>query len=549
LRCTGFGQNWLLFNGNVTTYGSTYNITQVGFNYGTTTSYGGSATTTYANYTLVPYGYYSYISGLNSQTIYHYQAEAYNGSWGYGGDKQFSTAGLSVSNSMEWESNIATVNTTWTTTGQNWTMQSFTTNDTAHTITGIDLWLKRSGSPGDVTVTLQQSSGGLPYGTVLSTGTIPGQYTGNINPVSANLTTRYSVAMYPEVSLSANTSYCWTVKCLMGDTADYLQVSNVNTGTYGYGSGYQSSNNGQSWTTTGTSFLFDLWGHGCLQVDQAKVFNSYKDTGDWLITFFYRNVFPPWYPVQDSKQYFVYQLIDQYNNIKAQQSCAVWGARPGSLYLSAASVTSLQWSGQYRVRLTDLRDGTVYMEYPLQSSDWLGTDMSLLDSWVISMAQQIQVYDNTTYVAAVAGRGNVLNAAGGVIFATGIPLLDTERPNLFQIVSYSNPSATNTYPQTMRQKLTPVLMLGPDAWATMVSIGQLVGVDGRTVGVVGIVIFAVIIAGWCFMPGHTVAATVIGSSLVFILGLLMGLIDVLLGAFILAMALLIFVVKVIFVGG
>ena len=548
LRCTGYGQNWLLFNGNVTSYGSAVNITQVGFDYGATNAYGTSKETTYTNYTIVSYGYYSYVNNLNSQTIYHYRANAYNGAWGYGGDKQFSTAGLSVSNSMEWESNVATANTTWNIYGSNWAMQSFTTNDTAHTITGIDLWLGRNGSPGDVTVILQQSSGGYRYGTVMSTGTLPAQYTGNINPVSGNTTARYLIPMYPEVSLSANTTYCFTVKALMGDTSNYIKLGNLNTGTYVYGSGYTSSDNGLTWTSTGTSYSFDLWGHGCLQVDQAKVFNSYKNTGDWLITFFYRNVFPPYYPIQDSKQYFVYQLVDQYNNVMAQQSCAQWGARPGSIYLSASTVTPLTWSGQYRVRLTDLRDGTIYMEYPLQSGDWLGTDMTLLDSWVISMAQQIQQYDNTTYVAAVAGRGQVLNAAGGVIFATGIPLLDTERPNLFQIVSYANTPATGTYPQTMRQKLTPAIMLGPDAWGVMTSIGGLMGVDGRTVGVIGLIIGFCVIAGWGFMPGHTVAATVI-SSLIIVAGLLLGLIDVLVGAFVIAVCLIIFVWKTVFSGG
>lgn len=548
LRCTGFGQNWLLFNGNVTSYGGTVNITQLGFNYGATNAYGASAETIYTNYTITSYGYYSYINGLNTQTVYHYKANAYNGAWGYGGDKQFSTSGASLLNSMEWESNIATVNTTWNTTGSNWTMQLFSTNDTAHTITNVDLWLKRNNSPGDVTVVLQQASGGLPYGTALSTGTIAAQYTGNINPVSTNLTTRYTVPMVPEVSLSANTSYCVTIKALMGDTSNYLQVANVNTGTYGYGSGYTSNNNGQTWTDTGTSFLFDLWGHACLQVDQAKVFNSYKDTGDWVIVFFYRNVFPPWYPIQDSKQYFVYQLVDQYNNVKAQQSCTAWGARPGSIYLSAATVSPLQWSGAYRVRLVNLRDGTVYMEYPLQSGDWMGTDLSLLDAWVTSMAQQLQVYDNVPYIVAVAGRGNVLNSAGGVIFATGIPLLDTIRPNLFQIVSQSPISPAVTFPQTMRQKYTPALMLGTDAWATMVSIGNIFGVDGRTIGAIGIMAVIAVIAGWGFQPGHTVAATVL-SFPILILGMLVGVIDLLIGAFALAICLGIFLWRIILPGG
>jgi hypothetical protein len=548
LRCTGFGKDWLLLNGNVTAYGGPINITYAGFSYGTTLAYGATAVNTYANYTIVPYGYYKYISGLNSQTLYNYNAVAYNGSWGSGGNRWFSTAGASITNSMEWESNIAAVNITKNVYGSYWAMQTFTTNSTAHTLTGVDLWLSRNASPGDITVTLQQTSGGLPYGTVLSTGVIPAQYTGNINPISSNTSARYPIAMSPEVSLSPNTQYCWTVKALMGDNVtNYLQVATANT-TYGYGQGYTSTNNGLTWTDASADFLFDLWGHGCLQVDQAQVYNSYKNPGDWLMVFFYRNVYPPYYPVQDSKQYFVYQLVDDTNAVLAQSSCQVWGARPGSLYLSSAMITGLTWSGAYRIRLTNLRDGTVYMEYPLQSSDWKGTDLELLDSWVISMAQQLQAYDNTTYLAAVSGRGTVLNSAGGVIFATGIPLLDTIRPNLFQIVSVTTPPATNIYPQTMRTKFTPVLMLGTDAWATMTSIGNVVGVDGRTVGAAGLFLVLLVVAGWGFQPGHTVAATVLTAPVV-VLGLLTGLIDWLVGALILAIALIVFCWKVIFSGG
>ena len=548
LRCTGFGKDWLILNGNVTAYGTYVNITQLGFNYGTTTSYGSSEENTYANYTITSYGYYTFIDGLNEQTKYHYRANGFNGAWGYGGDRWFSTAGAVINNPMEWESNISTANTTWNVYGSNWAMQSFTTNDTAHTLMALDLWLRRMNSPGDVTVTLQKASGGLPYGTILSTGTIAAQYTGNINPVSTNTTTRYTVPLDTPVSLSSNTQYCITIKALMGDVNNYLQVGNVNTGTYTYGSGYTSSDNGLIWTDTLTSFGFDLWGFSCLQVDYANVFNSFKDDGDWLIVFFYRNTFPPYYPIQDSKQYFAYQLIDEYNEVRAQTSCQSWGAKPGSIYLSADTISSLEWSGNYRVRLINVIDGTVYMEYALQSKDWLGDDLTLLDSWALSMAQQLQVYDNTPYITAVAGRGDVLNSAGGVIFATGIPLLDVIRPNLFQIVSTGSTITNTEYPQTLRQAFQPATMLGEDAWGTMVSIGNVLGLDGRTVGAIGLLIIVLVIAGWGFQPGHTVAATVICMPL-FIIGMVTGLIDLLIGAVGLAIATIIFIWKSIFQGG
>jgi hypothetical protein len=545
LKCTGFGKDWLLLNGNVTIV----SMTQAGFNYGTTTSYGQTAENTYTNYTITSYGYYKYINGLNQATLYHYRANANNSTlgWIYGQDMAFSTGGDSVE--WPWEMNITTINTTRQVCGQNWAFQRFTTNVTAHTLTSVDLWLIRAGSPGDVLVTIQSvGSDGLPYGAALCTGTIAAQYTGNINPISSNLTTRYNIKFDKEVSLTPNTRYAIGIKALMGDTSNYIQVANVNTGTYIYGAGYVSSTSGSVWVDTGTSFLFDLWGRSCLQVDNGKVFTGYKATGDWLMVFSYDNVYPPFYPVQDSKQYFAYQLIDYYNVVKAQSPCNSWGLRPGSIYLSAVSVTPLQWGGDYRIRLIDLRDSTVYMEYPLQPTDWLGSDLALLDSWCLSVAQQIGTFYNTPLVTSVVGRGNVLNQNGGTMFATGIPLLDSLRPNLFQVASNTRDTSTASYPQTLRQAYQPATMLGTDAYATMTAIGNLVGVDGKTIGFAGLLFMTVVIAGWGFMPGHTIAATII-SAIMFLLAMLTGLLDLLIGALLLAVCFLIFLWKAVFSGG
>jgi hypothetical protein len=545
LRCTGFGKDWLLLNGNVTIVG----MTQAGFDYGTTTGYGMSAENTYANYTVTSYGYYKYINGLNNATLYHYRANASNATlgWIYGADFAFSTGGDSVE--WPWELNIATVNTTRQIYGSNWAFQRFTTNITAHTISSIDLWLTRTGSPGDVVITVQAvGNDWLPYGAALASGTIAGQYTGNINSISSNTTTRYNVKLDQEISVIANTMYAITVKALMGDSSNYIQMANVNTGIYTYGSGYLSTTSGAVWTNTGTSFLFDLWGRSCLQVDNSKVFMSYKDTGDWLFVFLYDNVFPPYYPIQDSKQYFAYQLVDYYNVVKAQTSCTSWGLRPGSIYLSTSTVSTLQWGGEYRIRLVNLRDGTIFMEYPLQAADWLGSDLTLLDSWCLSVAQQIGIFYKTPLVTSVAGRGNVLNQNGGVMFALGIPLLDSLRSNLFQIASPPALTSTGVYPQTMRQAYQPAIMLGPDAYATMVSIGNVFGVDGKTIGFAGLLLMTVVIAGWGFMPGHTIAATII-SSIMFILAMLTGLLDLLIGALLLAICVLILIIQGIFRGG
>jgi hypothetical protein len=553
LRATGFGENWLLLNGNVTTYGAAVNITQLGFNYGAN-PYDSTYTTAYTNYTITSYGYYSYIGNLNAQTIYQFRAAAYNGAWGYGGNRWFSTAPTSIASSMGWEEHAPVVNTTQLIYGSNWGFQRFTTNDTAHTLTGIDLWLSRLNYPGDIKIEIQQAGlNGLPFGSPLTSGTIAGAYTGNIYPISSNTTARYTVPLSPEVSLSANTTYCFTIKALSGDYSNYIKAGI--SSTYAYGTGYQSDTNGQSWTDLNQDYLFSLWGHPCLQVDNARVFNSYKSANDWLIVFYYANLFPPYYPVQDVKQYFAYQLVNQYNTVIAQQSCASWGARPGSIYLSAAASAGLEWGGQYRVRLIDLRDSTIYMEYLLQSTDWLGsssswmgTDLTLLDSWCLSIAQQLATYYNTPFTAAIAGRGMVLNPAGGVMFTIGIPLLDSIRPNLFQVVSTSGTTTSGRGPQTMRQAYQPAVMLGPQAWGALASVGGIIGIDGKTVGFAFILLICIALAGWGFNAGHSIAATILASP-VLILGMLTGLFDILIGAVLLGIAFVFLVWKLVFSGG
>jgi len=142
----------------------------------------------------------------------------------------------------------------------------------------------------------------------------------------------------------------------------------------------------------------------------------------------------------------------------------------------------------------------------------------------------------------------VLNQQGGVMFATGIPLLDSLRPNVFQIATTAAATSTATYPQTMRQAYNPAAMLGPDAFAAMTSIGNVIGVDGRTIGFAGLLMMTLVIAGWGFQPGHTIAATII-ASIMFILAMLVGLLDLLIGALLLAIAAVILIWQGVFRGG
>jgi len=89
---SSIGDNSATLNGNITDTG-TSNVTERGFDWGFTDSYGSSWTETPG-----PYGTGTYnhgISGLDSATTYHFRAKAYNSyGWTYGADTEFTTTGL-----------------------------------------------------------------------------------------------------------------------------------------------------------------------------------------------------------------------------------------------------------------------------------------------------------------------------------------------------------------------------------------------------------------------------------------------------------------------
>jgi hypothetical protein len=89
---SSIGDNSATLNGNITDTGIT-NVTERGFDWGFTDSYGSSWTETPG-----PYGTGTYnhgISGLDAATTYHFRAKAYNSNgWAYGADTEFTTTGL-----------------------------------------------------------------------------------------------------------------------------------------------------------------------------------------------------------------------------------------------------------------------------------------------------------------------------------------------------------------------------------------------------------------------------------------------------------------------
>ena len=261
-------------------------------------------------------------------------------------------------------------------------------------------------------------------------------------------------------------------------------------------------------------YMFELWGNQALEIQDAKVFKTYKETGDWIVTVRYIDTFAPYYDTYDVKQYFTLQLVNAAGTALASTAVPAWGNRVGSIYLSTDAVTSLTWGGDYRVRIYGTFTGNPYTEYALVAADWVGDDLSRLDSWVFTSADTIGTYYSTTLTTYVAERGQVLNAGGSGIFNACIGGLSQVRPGIFQI--YSNPSVYTpaTIGQTYRHAIDQwQTNIGPDGTVMLNNLGKIIGVEGDIISVIAFLGMVVLLMTLAFPAGATPAACALSLPL------------------------------------
>ena len=114
-------------------------------------------------------------------------------------------------------------------------------------------------------------------------------------------------------------------------------------------------------------------------VDGANVYSSYIEDDDWLIVVKYKNVLEPYYGNDTSQNAFLLQLVDTDNTtVLAQTPLPAWGYRPGSIYLSADTVASLEWGANYTIKINGTANET---HYNLTAADWRGSNLVSLDDW------------------------------------------------------------------------------------------------------------------------------------------------------------------------
>jgi hypothetical protein len=138
--------------------------------------------------------------------------------------------------------------------GVEWKGQTFTPLK-KHRITSVKLKMRRFGSPGTVTVSIRATSGGVPVGEDLCSGTIDGN----------TLTTATGGAVY-EISLGdgailkAGVQYAIVARAPSGDGSNYVTIY-ASDNTYPRGTEVYSSNSGSTWERQSSYDLyFEDWG-------------------------------------------------------------------------------------------------------------------------------------------------------------------------------------------------------------------------------------------------------------------------------------------------
>ena len=171
--------------------------------------------------------------------------------------------------------------------GDTWIAQNFTTSSSTINATSIKLKVKRTGTPGAITVSIKAIDGdSKPTGSDLTSGTL--DYTDLI----ADAETGWIVLPLSDYTLSASTTYSLVIRASGGDNSNKYESRMKTTGTYSGGNNLTSSNAGSSWTTGTADLLFDLYGDtnavamvDVLTMDSEGVKSGKFQSGDIMLNF------------------------------------------------------------------------------------------------------------------------------------------------------------------------------------------------------------------------------------------------------------------------
>ena len=522
VKCLGFGDNWAILMGTIDNVGDGA-IAQIGIDYGLTTDYNSDkivdATKVYVNGD----NFVVKLENLTNATVYHYRAKAFNGGWGFGNDLMFSTKGSPVIYEYLNTGNDGNSDAIYDT---NWSAQSFTIVGTGHTITSVNLFLKRVGNPGAITVSLKHANESLlPTGDDIAGETINGDL------ISTNYGW-YKVTFITEEPLIAGNIYAIVVRANYGDSNNYVLWASDTGGALDNGIASSSTSGGINWSSKAPAdYLFEIWGNPSISVEGAAVFQDYHEDGDMLFLIAYKNIYAPYYPYEDPMKYFTLQILDTDGlTVLHQIACKSWEYMPTAIYLSANTASSITSGGAYYIRLYGNFTGNPSASYALTESDWIGSSEVSLKQWIWSAAYAMEDYYDVILTTVISGK-TVLNETGGALFNSSIPLLGSTMPDIFLTIPHNFHFEDVNWVNAFENSYDWEDMVGEQVSTWAASGSELLGVDAKTVVGLGLLALYLIVGVAMFSTGHTTAG--LGISFPFIVAAgVIGVIDIVLIAII-----------------
>ena len=169
----------------------------------------------------------------------------------------------------------------------NWIAQTFTVGSSSIDVSSIKLKVKRTGTPGAITVSIKAVDGdNKPTGNDLTSGSL--DYTDLLDDAE----TGWIVLPLTSYNLSASTMYSIVIREASGDASNKYESRKVTTGTYASGNNLTSSDSGSSWTAGSSDILFEIFGDtetvamvDVLGMDDELVTLGQFQTGDLRLNF------------------------------------------------------------------------------------------------------------------------------------------------------------------------------------------------------------------------------------------------------------------------
>ena len=391
--------------------------------------------------------------------------------------------------------------------GANWAFQTFTTGSVSHTITSVQLRLKRSnGEPGTVTVSLRATDTGEPTGADLTSDTYDGD----------TLTTAYVWYEFDfsEITLTADTTYAIVVRATAASSPVGVYWARNSSGGYTGGTNGYSTDSGSTWTPDTDDFNFAVYGRSSVQVVKAAVFQDYIEDDDLLFVTEYINTYAPYYPYDDPTRYFYLQLVDTDGTTLISQTVQrAWGNQPGAIYLNADSAASVDLDQLYYIDIYYNFGDNDVAEYQLELVDWKGDDINALRSWCILTAQSMEEWWGVTFIEYTTDY--VLNEQGAALFKNGIPYLETRLPDLFKVI-ITDPVTPLQPTVVWDDAYDWESLVGATLATPLNTMGDVFNISGKAVMGIGFLLIYAALGIFLSSKGYTAGGILIGAPLIMI---------------------------------